>query len=51
MHKTDKLDRCKQSYSHHYQVDQEVKQMQRKGKQKYWWVLTESVLAGIAWNG
>ncbi|NOY66117.1 MAG: hypothetical protein GXP13_01745 [Gammaproteobacteria bacterium] len=50
MQKTDKLTRYKHDIQHD-ELDMEARQSQRKEKQKYWWVLTESVLAGIAWNG
>jgi len=51
MQKTDRLTRCKQDSIHPYEESSDDKQFQRKEKQKYWWVITESVLAGIAWNG
>ena len=51
MQKTDKFIKCKQEDIHRYVFTSDVKSYCRKEKQKSWWMLTESVLAGIAWNG
>lgn len=41
----------KEEYIYLCDLTTDAKPLQRKRKQNYWRILTESVLAGIAWNG